>query len=505
MIARIIAAVVLTALLSGAAQKFRTFYSLNDPAVPLALNSTPQKEVVATDGAAWRIIPDGLIRTGPQSHVQYFSGKRYLPDNHVLALLPDRSAGVWVKTETAVSHIEFRPMTLAEKANFFEDRIHKRHDRHGFVSPSTLLMPGDLSTSVTRDDDNDGLWTSLYAAAECFRYAATRSPKALASAKKSIEAVLFLEQVTGAHGFPARSYIVKGEPMPHDGQWHWTPGGKYYWKGDTSSDEIVGHFFLYGIAFDLIPDPSLKHRIAATAARIADHILDHGYELIDVSGRPTRWGRWSPQYFRQAPEDSPLNALEILSFLRVASHITNNPRYQSEYSKLAYAMGYAKLTTRYLELRDEINYSDEELAMLSFYSLLRYGAGPGSNRWLPAALSQWWQNIAREQNPFWTLIHAMPHPSPSPLVAERLSQMPLDTIDWSVANARRPDIEWEPTPDRFHHKQSKTLLPYDELPIMKWNANPFVVDSDSTAASEDDGTAFLLPYWMARYCSVLGG
>ena len=47
--------------------------------------------------------------------------------------------------------------------------------------------------------------------------------------------------------------------------------------------------------------------------------------------------------------------------------------------------------------------------------------------------------------------------------------------------------------------EAKTLLPPDERPTMKWNANPFVIDRASEARSEDDGTAFLLPYWMGRF------
>ena len=133
---------------------------------------------------------------------------------------------MWVRTRSAISHIELRPMTLAAKAALFEQRIQLRHDRYGLVSPSTFRIPGDLTTSQTRADDNDGLWTSMYAAAECFRYAVTHSPEALANAKKSTEAVLFLEEVTGKTGFPARSYIRKGDPMPTDGQWHWTPDGQ---------------------------------------------------------------------------------------------------------------------------------------------------------------------------------------------------------------------------------------------------------------------------------------
>ena len=199
-------------------QKFRTFYQPGDPRIPAGLSWSaaplPVGDVTAvataTDGAVWYSSPWGVVRVdsraGARDRHQYFAGKRYLPDDDVLHLAADPSAGMWVRTRTGVSHIELRPMTLAAKAALFERRIRERHDRHGMVASSNLSVAGDLSTSRTRDDDNDGLWTSIYAAAECFRYAVTKSPEALANAKKATSAVLFLEEVTGSHGFPARSY-----------------------------------------------------------------------------------------------------------------------------------------------------------------------------------------------------------------------------------------------------------------------------------------------------------
>ena len=500
---------LLAALLIGPPpQKFRTFYPLNDPSVPKALNqSPPNLRGTASDGASWHADSLGLWRIDPKAlprdRTQFFSGPRYLTDNEIQNLVPDTASGMWVRTRTGVSHIELRPMSLPAKADMFEKRVHLRHDRYGLVSPSTLRIPGDLSTSQTRDDDNDGLWTSMYAAAECFRYAVTHSPEALAYARKSIEAVLFLEEVTGKIGFPARSYIRKGDPMPHDGQWHWTSDGSFYWKGDTSSDEIVGHFFLYSIATDLLPDLALKQRIAATTTRIMDHIINHGYYLIDVTGKPTKWGRWSPEYFKQAPSDSPLNAIELLSFLKCAAHITGNRKYETEYHKVALEMGYAQVATRYLALREEINYSDEELAMLSFYGLFRYEKDPALlQRYYRPALNAWWQNESREANPLWTIIYATAQPnSPVDLASavHTLYRMPIDTIDWPVQNSRRPDVIMDTPVDRFHQPQAKTLLAPDERPTMKWNAKPFVIDRASEARSEDDGTAFLLPYWMGRF------
>jgi len=91
-----------------------------------------------------------------------------------------------------------------------------------------------LSTNVLESSDNDGLWTAMYGAAECFRYAVTKDPDALARAKRAVEAVLFLEEITGVPGLPARSYVKKGEAPPKDGVWHWTKDGRIQWKGDTS-------------------------------------------------------------------------------------------------------------------------------------------------------------------------------------------------------------------------------------------------------------------------------
>ena len=502
-------------------QKFRTFYAFGEPQVPAALQKpTPPPPTgdltaiaVASDGAVWYGTSQGVVRVdlmaGTRDRHQYFAGKRYLPDDEVLRLAADLSAGMWVRTRTGVSHIELRPMTLMAKAAVFEKRIHERHDRHGLVAPSSLVTAGDVNTNQTRDDDNDGLWTSMYAAAECFRYAVTNSPEALANARRATEAVLFLEEVAGKRGFPARSFIRKGERMPQDGQWHWTGDGQYYCKGDTSSDEIVGHFFLYCVATDLLPDAALKKRIAGTTARIMDHILDHSYNLIDVTGKPTTWGRWSPDYFRQNPPDSPLNSMELLSFLKVAAHITGNPRYEKKYRKAALDMGYAQLATRYKELREEINYSDEELAMLSFYCLFRYEKDEDLlNRYYRPALDAWWENIVREDNPLWTFIYARGRPNASldlASTARTLYRMPVDTIEWTVKNSLRKDVMMDTQLDRSRRPQAKSLLPRDELPVAKWNSNPFEVDGGSDGRAEDDGAAFLLPYWLGRCHGFLIG
>lgn len=495
-------------------QKIRTFYALDDPAVPPALREPagPPIEARASDGAVWSGGLEGLWRIDERAPArdrrQYFAGRRYLPDDEVLRIVPDAATGVWVRTRTGVTHIERRPMTLLQKAGLMEQNVRLRHDRYGMLGDSRLAVPGDLSSSEHVDNDNNGLWTAIYAAAECFRYAETSSPEALANARKAVEALLFLEEVTGRRGFPARSYIRKGDRMPASGEWHWTADGQIYWKGDTSSDEIVGHMFAFAVAHDLLPDDGLKRRIAATTRRIMDHILSNGYYLVDVDGQPTTWGRWSPKYFAEDPEDSALNALELLSFLKTASHITGDARYEAEYRKVAHELGYASLILRLHQVRGELNFSDEELAMLPFYCVFRYERDPAMLAAYRQALDDWWRNMPRQLNPLWTFIYLTGRPEAKVDLEGAvwtLYRMPLDLVDWDVRNANRADIEWASGPDRHGRREARTLLPPDERPVMRWNANPFVVDGGRGGRSESDGGAFLLAYWMGRHHKFLIG
>lgn len=474
-------------------QKFRTFHPLDSPEVQKGARTA-----TASDGVEWKAAARGLYRG-----TEYFAGKRYLPDDDVVALAPDAARGMWVRTKTGVSHIELRPMTLEQKAAAFEERVTSRHDRYGMTSDSHLTKAGDLSTNVLESSDNDGLWTAMYGAAECFRYAVTKDSDALARAKKAIEAVLFLEEVTGVPGLPARSYVKKGDPRPKDGVWHWTKDGQIQWKGDTSSDEIVGHYFLLSVAYDTLDDAALKARMANAARLMMDYILSHGYTLIDVTGKPTTWGKWSPEYFGgRGKSDSPLNAAELLSFLKVTEHLTGDPKYAPAYKKVAVDMKYAEQAARYLELREEINYSDEELAMLSFYPFFRYEKDPA----LRKALDQWWANCVREKNPLWTYIYLVGRPGAKVDLAGALStleKIPMDLISWKVVNSDRKDVVMEKSLDRERRMQAKTLLPPDERPVMKWNGNPFVVDGGNGGFTEDDGATFLLPYWMGRYMGLV--
>src|SRR5690606_3984675 len=86
------------------------------------------------------------------------------------------------------------------------------------------ILPENPDDVHRSDSDNDGLWTAMYGAGQCFAYAATGDPDAKARAKSAFEALRFLQKVTqgGSHeppkGYVARTILPTSGPNPNDGR-----------------------------------------------------------------------------------------------------------------------------------------------------------------------------------------------------------------------------------------------------------------------------------------------
>jgi hypothetical protein len=443
---------------------------------------------------------------------EYFGGKRWLPDDRVTGIgFETNSSGndiTWIETPKGFSRVEYKEMTLAEKSKAFVERVRARHVRHGLTADSMLQTPGDLSTNRTVSSDNDGLWTQMYVAAEAFRHKVTGEADARTNARQGFEAMLRLEEITGIPGFHARSFIKVGDDIqPQDGEWHDTADGKWRWKGDTSSDEIVGHYFGYAVYYDLVADEAEKQKIRGVVTRMTDHILNNNYQLIDVDGKRTRWGWWGPEEIWADPDETGLRALHILSHLRVAIHITGSPRYEQTYNELISKHRYHLLTrNQKVNYPGRVNHSDDELAFLSYYPLFNYETDPKLREVYVQSLERSWQVERPERNPLWNFIYAVGSGGKEFDRSEALltlKQIPMDQISWAVSNSHRLDVPIDNLNDRFDRKQALTVLPYDELPMSKWNGNPYRLDGGNGGRSEGDGVYFLLPYWMGRYHKLI--
>jgi hypothetical protein len=485
----------------------------------------------SADGMTWVGSRDGLMyRPGDEGPWKLFHSRRWLPDNHVEELSLDEDGNLWVKTPQGVARIYQEPTTLEAKMDRIAAKLRKRHVRHGQIGSIQLEDVNNPDAGWFQpSSDNDGLWTCLYIAAESFRYATTGDPEAKRNARESLDLLMFLEKVTGIPGFPARSVIpIEDDPKRYGGTWYRSADERWWWKSDTSSDEIDGHFFAYPVYYDLVADDKEKEEIRAVVKRITDHIIDHGYYLVGPTGKHTTWGVWAPERLNHDLDwlfERGLNSLELLTYLKVAEHIVGEPRYAELAGELIEKEAYATNTVRQKMIwpPQDVNHSDDELAFIVYYALLTHERDPRLRRIYRASIRRSWQIERPERSPLFNLIYAAclqadQHKDPSQRPAEAgikpevydrdaclewFRGVPEDLREWRVVNSGRRDLG-RIVRNRFDKARGVHVLPVEERRLMRWNGDPYELDGGGNGREEDDGTFILLPYWMGRYHRLLG-
>ncbi len=465
---------------------------------------------VAPNGDVWAGADEGACRLR-DGRWSYFCGKRWMPGNQVRSITVALNGDAWLATDGGVARIESRSTTFAEKAKHYEEVTAARHNRNGFVTICRFKDPEDLNSWEIEASDNDGIWSGLYCAAECFRYASTKEPEARELARKSMRAIMDLERLTGISGFPARCVVKKDEKRVFlsTGEWHdSTVDPNYRWKGDTSSDELDGHYFVYSIYYDLVADEKEKEEIRALVRRITDHLLKNGYRLIDMDGKPTRWAVYGPQDLNDNPEweeQRCLNSLSMLKYLKVAHHITADGKYQKAYEELVLKHHYLLNAINQKQVPPaEINHSDDQLAFMSYYPILLYERDAEYRRLLLLSLERSWQIERPERNPFFDFVYGAVtgKPCDAEESVSTLQEWPSDLRHWNVKNSYRSDITISPL-STANRLEGTRVLPAGERRAMQWSDNPYVLDGGDNGRREYDGAAWLLAYWLGRYHNLI--
>lgn len=462
---------------------------------------------VGPDGSRWFGSAIGANRL-KGGHWRYYLGRRWLAGDKVQAIVVEKDGTAWIGTDAGLSRIYTRKMTLEKKCAVYEEIIAARHNRRGYVSGCNLQKPGDLSSYMFEATDNDGLWTSIYVGAECFRHAVTRSAEAKRLARQSVYAMMDLVNKSTVKGFPARAHVYNGERVTKSGgEWHPDIDNKGEWKGDTSSDELDGHYFAYSVYYDLVATEKEKEDLRRIVRLITDHLIEHGYYLVDVDGKPTTWGVFAPEMLHGPWEaQRGLNSLEMLSHLKVAYHMTGDAKYQKEYLKLAREHHYAlNMIYQKITAVGHVNHSDDELAFLSYYPLVLYETDPELRAIYLLSFERSWQIEKPERNPLWNFIYGglTGKPCQAEDAAATLQQIPTDQICWRVRNSHRKDLPHDPAYDRFRQPQALVALRADERPVALWNSNPYELDGGGDGDHEEVPSYYLLPYWMGRYFAII--
>lgn len=513
---------------------------------------------IAPDRQLWLGTTKGAIHFDG-THWAYRAGRRWLPNDDVRDIAATED-GAWIATAGGVSHIYFKPMTFAEKATFYEDEIDTYHRRTPFeyVAGVSLENPGDKSKWTQHDTDNDGQYTGLYGAAECFAYGATGDPKAKERATKAFEALAFLSEVTQSgsnpapHGFIARTILPTDgrNPNEHDSperdqekqkgdalwkvivpRWPTSGDGKWYWKTDASSDELDGHFLMYALYYDLVAETDAeKARVQEVTARVMDHLIDHDFRLVDHDGKPTRWANFNPSAINGNPDwwaERGLNSLSLLTYFNVAWHVTGDQKYRDVFLDLVnnhhYAMNGMVAPKLQAGPGSYVQF-DDKMAFMNYYNLIRYESDPKILRMFQNSIFYYWQIVKQERNPFFNFVYAalcldkgmqtqwgVTDLSPTgPWLedsVDTLKRFPLDLVMWPVQNSHRidliplPDYAREPgQADGHGYRVDNHVIPIDERNALSFSEDTWRYDdTGGNGKWLDEGSPFLLAYYMGLY------
>lgn len=505
------------------------------------------KSFIPKDGIpnAWvraiNTAPDGTIWIGTDFGAAKFNGrewkvrnsKRWLINDKVNDITFDKNENVWFATDGGVSAIKNRKMTLEQKEKYFKNITEKRHIREPYlVEKCRFTTPGDTNNYFPKDDDNDGQYTSMYLAMESLRYAVTKDPEAKQNAKQAFEALKFLQTVTETQGFFARTVIpstwnemadpnetiddrewakrMVEEPRSTRLEQHWvlSKDKKWFWKRGTSSDEVTGHMYGYLYYYDLAADESEKKVVKDHVTKIVNYIIDNGYVFNDIDGKHTEWGVWSPEIINNDQDwiiERGTNSIEILSFLKLAYHVSGDEYYQKEYYKLWNDYNYKENVINAKSiLPARRTYIDDELLALVYPVLLNHEDNPEVLKYYKQSLDNWYDALKYDDNPyFYFMYNAFAN---NKLNLNRsiflLQDNPLDLIRWRVDNSKREDITITREPI-LEHLQANKLLPPSERGIMRWDNNPWTAVQGDGGMTESDGVYWRLAYWHGRYYNLI--
>jgi hypothetical protein len=211
--------------------------------------------------------------------------------------------------------------------------------------------------------------------------------------------------------------------------------------------------------------------------------------------------------------------------LKVAEHMTGDPKYTQAYRNLIADDKYAMnlMVAKISGGPGSGNHSDDEMAFMSYYDLTKYETDDALLQRYTYSLSNYWQLTKPEMNPFFNFVAAAslrgkkfsdpfqtldltPTGDWREDSLDTLRRLPLDRVDWKHTNSHRKDIVpvRSLTPEdgdreNLGYRMDGRVLPVDERSFDFWNHNPYSLNTGGDGHDLGDGAVFLLPYYMGLY------
>ncbi len=481
------------------------------------INALPEEEIYkirfADDGRVLLSSEAGLIILKNGS-CKYLPATRWACEKDINDAIAVGNE-IWTATDSGVSKITEKQMTLAEKADYCFNLVESKYVRTlGYVTGLHQIVNGDIQTGVPHVTDNDGLWTQTYIGALAYAYAVTKDEKILEAARRSMKAMGYLAKISGVKGFTARAVRFEGEPgygtiVKRDGaEWHPAPNGECEWLGETSSDEMTGHFFGFSLYYDFCANDEEKEYISEILCDIVDHILENNYRLCDLDGLPTTWANWAPDQLNGNSMwlwEKCINSLEMLTFLDVAYHVSGNEKYRKEFLRLAIDEHYILNAAQHKKDDAHTCHIDDNLGFLCTATILRVEQDPAIRKYLLMGMKHHWEYERTEHNPFFNLVYGAftDEACDLDIAAKTLHEYPMDFVSRRLYNSSRKGLVYETEQEKWGEApQLKEALDIDSRILRYYDSNVFRAD-DGNETSACCPSAYLLPYWFGRYYGII--
>jgi uncharacterized protein (TIGR03437 family) len=389
-----------------------------------------------------------------------------------------RTAVLALVASLAVISVPCRPALATEAdAVAVSASIRARHMPFGtLLNPIFASPASDQIIGYTRCGDS-ALLTGAYLAAESFRYGATHSPAALDNVKVALAGLKSLLDVTGDNRL-ARCIVAADSPWAAGIQReeasntiHSNP--PWVWVDNTSRDQVVGAFFGWGAAYDLMDNADVRSEASDAATRLIGFIAHH---------------QWSPNddlsnTFLLRPE-------QLQMLLQVARHV--NPSNTISGPFLVPPVNAGVL----VDVLSIGSYFKFNLDYMTFYHLVQL-QNNDNNRDAYATVRSY---TAAHQNAFFNLIdHALNGP------AAARDQQTRALIEQWLERPRR-DIRVDLTgqvPVCGREACQPVPVPLRPPADFLWQDDPFQLSGGGSGIIETSGVDYLLAYWMARYYRVI--
>jgi len=368
--------------------------------------------------------------------------------------------------------------------------IQALHNPYGTILDPIFAAPGsEQIVGYTRCGDS-AIWTGHYLAAEAFRYNVTQSPDALSNVNKAIAGIKSLLDVTGTN-LLARCLVPLNSPYAGGIQSEEAANGiytnssaGYFWVGNTSRDQYMGAIFGLGVAYDMVNDSGVQSSISQIAGRLIGFLTGHDWSVVMPDGSASTT-------FLIRPD-------EILTLLQVGRHV-NPGQFSTTYDIQKVLLAPAVLAPIAVDVASDDSYFKFNLDYISFYNLIRLESSSASSIY-QAAYAVLRNYTGGDQNAFFDIIdRGLNGPN-----ASRDAETAALVNEWLQRPIRDVSVNLQGVVPVCGSEACQpipvALRPPDEF---LWEESPYQLSGGGSGIIEGAGVDYILPYWMARYYSVV--